>query len=78
MKVVAEESYDDAPMPLGCIDISWPNVGKFTIFDNELFTALGGLAQYKNFVNAVILSQMLPKYVLLKMTYVLFFYMNMK
>ncbi len=57
LKVVAEESYDDAPMPLGCIDISWPNVGKFTIFDNELFTALGGLAQYKNFVNAVNLSQ---------------------
>lgn len=57
LKLIAEESYNDDPMPFGCIDISWPNVGKFTIFDNELFTALAGLAQYKNFAGAVNLSQ---------------------
>ncbi len=57
LKVVAEESYDDSPMSLGCIDISWPNVGKFTIFDNDLFTSLAKLGQYSNFTKAVNLSQ---------------------
>lgn len=30
---------------LNAIDISWPNVGKFTIYDDELFNALLDMAQ---------------------------------
>lgn len=53
LKVVAEETYDDTPLPLACIDISWPNVGKFSIFDNELAVELMKLAQSKEFAKAV-------------------------
>lgn len=53
LKVVAEETYDDTPLPLACIDISWPNVGKFSIFDNELAVGLMKLAQSKEFAKAI-------------------------
>lgn len=53
LKVVAEETYDDTPLPLACLDISWPNVGKFSIFDNELAVGLIKLAQSKEFAKAV-------------------------
>lgn len=53
LKVVAEETYDDTPLPLACIDISWPNVGEFSIFDNELAVELMKLAQSKEFAKAV-------------------------
>lgn len=41
------DGYQDS-FAVGCINISWPNVGKFTIFDNELYNFLFEMARDKN------------------------------
>lgn len=43
IKIKSNDGYIDESS-LGCLDISWPGVGKFTIFDNELFNTAYSIA----------------------------------
>lgn len=57
LKFTGDDISDEEPVAIGCIDISWPNVGNFTIFDNELAVALMNSAQSKDYAKAVNLSR---------------------
>lgn len=46
----------DEKVSIPIIDVSWPKVGQYSIFDNELFNALYNISQEKDFNNAFKIS----------------------
>ncbi len=56
-----QDDHSDDNITLNCIDVSWPNVGEFSIYDDELFAALLNTA-YKDSRNnkSIKVTEMIP------------------
>ena len=45
VQIVSPDFYNGEYAEIGCIDVSWPNVGKYTILDSDVYNALKEIKQ---------------------------------